>query len=402
MFKPIKTLLCFTLCFSLVIISGCISDESSNQFQNTISAFTQAPITTEAVTVNNATADSANGSTSYNYVRIKEKTSAIMSDFDSYINRHSYNGAVYYKIGNDFEYIGSNGMAIEEEHTSNSINTLYYAGSITKQFTAAAVLLLAEDDKLSIDDTLDKYYPSYSCGNKITVYNLLTMTSGIKSYMSGDGSIDSNIPSEDLLGFNISKDNTAKENKANIIKWIFNENLIFEPDTEYKYSDSNYFILGDIIEKVSGVSYENFVTDNIIKPLGMNSTVFEVNDKVASGYQGTNNISWIKYPGVAYSSTGLITNISDLLKWISALDEYEILSEESVDIMFTPYKENYGCGMFVNGEKSYQMSRFGQHGGMLSFMRNESEIYVSFTNYYYSNPVNLYAVFKKNLRPYTI
>ncbi len=398
MFKPIKTLICSIICSSLIIASGCTPSDDSSNSQTTAAVTSQ--LQTTAVLTSAATDDTAAKTNEYNYIRIKEKSDEIMSEFDSYMNTHKYMGVVYYKIGNDFEYIGSNGMAVVEEHTSNSINTAYYAGSITKQFTAAAVLLLAEQKKLSLDDTIDKYYPSYKYGKDISIYNLLTMTSGIKSYMSSDGSIDNNIFSDDLLEFSISADNSSKENKSSIMSWIFKQDLIFEPDTQFRFSDSNYYILGDIIEQVSEKSYEEYITEYILKPLGMNSTSFEASKQLASGYQGTNNISWIYYPGAAYSSSGMITSVSDMLKWISALDEYLILSEDSVNLMFTPYKENYGCGMFVNNSGAYQMSRFGQYGGMLSYARDESEIYVSFTNFKYSDAVNLYAMFQRSLNPF--
>lgn len=396
--KPIKTLLCSLLCLTAVLSAGCFNKKPSVSAQETTAVSTQ-PSSTKA-NQNISTADTATQPTTYNYMRIKEKSESIMSGFDKYLISHKYNGAVYYKIGNDFEYIGSNGFAVVEEHKSNSVNTAYYAGSITKQFTAAAVLMLNQESKLSVLDTIDKYYPDYKQGNDITIYNLLTMTSGITSYMSGDGSIDNNIPSEDMLGFKVSRDNSASKNKSNIINWILKQELIFEPNTQFKISDSNYYLLGDIIEKVSGVSYEKYVTDNIIKPLGMGNTSFKSNKYLASGYDGSDTNEWIRYPGVAYSSSGLITNISDLLKWISAIDEYEILSESSVDLMFTPYKENYACGLYSNGTKVYQMSNNGQFSGMMSFTMDESEIFVSFSNYMYSDPVHLYSMFKKELKPY--
>ena len=90
-------------------------------------------------------------------------------------------------------------------------------------------------------------------------------------------------------------------------------------EENYSYSNSDYFILGDIIEKVSGKSYEEFLKENIFEPLEMTSTTFESTDQLATGYQDIFDDEWNIYPGVAYSSTGLISNLSDLLKWTDAI-----------------------------------------------------------------------------------
>lgn len=137
-------------------------------------------------------------------------------------------------------------MPTKGSHTYNSLNTNYYIGSLTKQFTAAAVMILQEQDKLSTDDTLDKYYPDYKYGSDITIRNLLTMTTGLPDYLGkSDESVRANAPQYD-----ISEKNSAKDNHSVILKWILSQE-IDNDEENYSYSNSDYFILGDIIEKVS-------------------------------------------------------------------------------------------------------------------------------------------------------
>lgn len=403
--KSIKALICIFLCvLTVASFAGCSKESESSAVITTAAPTTQPVLTTVAPTTapptTPATDDTPTQPATYNYVKIKEKTDELMTQFDKFVASGKFKGIVYYKIGNDFEYIGKDGMAIAEDHMPNSINTDYYIGSVTKQFTAAAIMMLAEQDKLSVDDTLDKYYPDYEYGSKISIKNLLTMTSGIKSYMCVDGSIDSDIYAQSQLGYKVSSKNSAKQNKKAIMDWIFAQKLLFEPDTEFRFSDSNYYILGDIIEIVSGEKYEDFVEENIFKPVGMNSTSFSATDNLACGYDGNRVQAWISYKGVAYSSTGMISTVSDLLKWVYALDEYKILSEESVNEMFTPYLENYGYGTFIYGNRASQTGNFNEFSSMLAYTRDEEEIYVSLSNYGYSDPVHLFAMLKKTISPY--
>ena len=331
---------------------------------------------------------------------IKQDSDEITVKLDKIISDKKYKGTTYLKIGNDFEYINANGDANTDRHMANSIDTCYYTGSVTKQFTAAAVLKLCEDKKLSLTDTLDKFFSSYKNGEKITVRNLLTMTSGIKNYVKRDNETDSVIILNPEIENEISKDNSENENKKAILEWIFKQDLSFEPDSEFMYSDSNYYLLGEIIEKASGESYEKYLEENIFKPLGMNSSSFEPGDKTAVSYQGTDSNDSLLFSGVGFSSMGLISNISDLLKWVDGLLDGALLSEESLEHMFTPYKENYAMGFYVYGNKLSHTGRTEDYNSMLSFTKDKSEIFVSLSNYAYSDSAYIYRLFKNSLKKY--
>lgn len=152
-------------------------------------------------------------------------------------------------------------------------------------------MILQEQDKLSTDDTLDKYYPDYKYGSDITIRNLLTMTTGLPDYLGkSDESVRANAPQYD-----ISEKNSAKDNHSVILKWILSQE-IDNDEENYSYSNSDYFILGDIIEKVSGKSYEEFLKENIFEPLEMTSTTFESTDQLATGYQDIFDDEWNIYP----------------------------------------------------------------------------------------------------------
>ena len=169
------------------------------------------------------------------------------------------------------------GMANVEWDVPNAPNTKFRLGSITKQFTAAAILLLEERGKLKIDDRIKTYLPDIPMSwERITVYNLLTHTSGIANFTA------------------LSEYNAAKGRATTVdatLATLRDKVLDFGPGEKMSYSNSGYLALGSIIEKVSGQSYEKFVVDNFFTPLGMKDSGYDSNTQVikrrASGYNRT-------------------------------------------------------------------------------------------------------------------
>ena len=119
---------------------------------------------------------------------------------------------------------------------------------------------LQEQGKLSVNDTLDKYYPEYKEAGRITLHNMLSNRSGIPN-------LDENTPLDE-----ITYEHNDKENTEILLKWVFSQPLLFEPDSEYRYSNYNFLLLGNIVEKLSGKTYIEFLRENILKPLGMDHT----------------------------------------------------------------------------------------------------------------------------------
>ncbi|PKD28261.1 serine hydrolase domain-containing protein [Ruminococcus bromii] len=389
----ISALTAFSVCFT-----GCGKDTQSSvsATEKTTAVAASQPVTKAA------TSDEQKQEPTWNYSELKRKSADISNTLDDIITSNKYRGTVYVKIGNALEYIGTNGFSDKDRHTKNSTDTCFRIASLTKQFTAVAVMQLVEDGKLSLDDTIDKYFPSYKYGKKITVKNLLTMTAGIKDYINKDGDTNTYAYNESQIEFKVSAKNSAKKNKKAVMDWIFNQKLNFEPDEKYMYSNSAYFLLGDIIEQVSKTSYEKYVKEKILKPSGMMSTGFESTDKLAVGYQDIYDNVWTLYPGVGYSATSLISNVPDLLKWVDALCTNKLVSEETFKEMTTPYKDNYGYG-FVVSEESNAVSHTGKidkYNAALVFTKDGNQIYIALSNYSNSSPIALFNNIQKTLAPF--
>lgn len=384
---------------------GCNSGEESETEPATQA--TTAPATVAPTTAAPATKDSADGQ-GYNYVAIKKKSGEIISQFDKIVEAKNFNGTIYMKLGNDFEYLSSKGAANSNKHIDNSINTRFYIGGITKQFTAAAVLMLSEKKKLSLDDTLDKYFPDYEAGGKVTVKQLLNMTSGINTYVLHN---DITTPSNYLIGDldeKVKEDNSAKENKELILDWIFSQKLIFAPGTKFDESESNYFLLGEIIEQASGMSYADYLKTAIFAPLGMGSSNFEPDEKTALAYDKAANTKSLNYKGVGYSAFGMISNVSDLLKWTDGLLNNQVLAPASFKLMFSNQvsgikdnKISYGFGVKMNGKTAFINGKYDAFGSILSYNTDKSEIFVSLTNYTASDNKAVRDSFKKVLQKYS-
>lgn len=384
---------------------GCNSGEESETEPATQA--TTAPATVAPTTAAPATKDSAD-SQGYNYVAIKKKSGEIISQFDKIVETKNFNGTIYMKLGNDFEYLSSKGAANSNKHIDNSVNTRFYIGGITKQFTAAAVLMLSEKKKLSLDDTLDKYFPDYEAGGKVTVKQLLNMTSGINTYVLHN---DITTPSNYLIGDldeKVKEDNSAKENKELILDWIFSQKLIFAPGTKFDESESNYFLLGEIIEQASGMSYADYLKAAIFAPLGMGSSNFEPDEKMALAYDKAANTKSLNYKGVGYSAFGMISNVSDLLKWTDGLLNNQVLTPASFKLMFSNQvsgikdnKISYGFGVKMNGKTAFINGKYDAFGSILSYNTDKSEIFVSLTNYTASDNKAVRDNFKKVLQKYS-
>jgi len=236
-------------------------------------------------------------------------------------------------------------------------------GSITKQFTACAVLKLAEEGKLNLDDEITKYLPGYPTqGQKITIEHLLTHTSGIKSY--------TDLPEWTAEFW--KKDLTPAE----MIDFFKRDQLDFMPGEKFYYSSTNYFLLGVIIEKVSGKSYGEYISDNFFKPLGMNQSRYDSQSAIipgrASGYELSGRTLRNARPISAsqpFAAGSLLSTVADLAKWYRAVFSHRVISAESLKKAHTAHRlkdgssTGYGFGWII-------AERFGkptvEHGGAMS------------------------------------
>ena len=264
-----------------------------------------------------------------------------------------------------------------------SVDDQFAVGSVTKQFTAACVMLLKEENKLSVDDTVDKYYPEYKYGDKITVKNLLTMRSGIRDYVNDPDS-------EEEFMNRYDADGSEEANRKATRDWIFSKELDFEPDSRYAYSNSNYFMLAEIVEKASGERYRDFLRERILAPLGMNDTgvaeELHDSDRLAPRDDSSGDFSELEIRGAAFGDGGIISTAADMDKWLTSLRENTILSAESFMEMtadYSPESKHYGYGVFVNNNGAVY------HGGQV-------DTYVTMVFTVPSEGYNLSAFSNKN------
>ncbi len=238
-------------------------------------------------------------------------------------------------------------------------DTVFRIGSVTKQFTAVAILMLVEQGKLSLQDPIEKYLPGYPThGHTIIVEHLLTHTSGIKSYTGMK-----EWPS--LRG----KDFMLDE----LIDFFKFQPMDFAPGQRWSYSNSGYVLLGAIIEKISGLSYARFVEQNIFQPLGMQRTCLELPGRIipkrAAGYdKGTDGFTNAPYVSMTQplAAGGLVSTVDDLACWDAALTEGRLVSPETLRRAHTPAilpdgsSTDYGFGWGIH---AYQGVEMLDHGG---------------------------------------
>lgn len=252
------------------------------------------------------------------------------------------------------------GLASLELNVPNKPEYIFRIGSMSKQFTAVCVLKLAQEGKLNLQDDITKYLPDYNThGRHITIENLLTHTSGITSYTE-----KKDFASAMMIDFS----------KDSMVKFFMNDSLLFEPGTDWSYTNSGYMLLGLIVEKVSGILLNEYLKKIIFTPLGMVNTTVGSYDSVvinsASGYESAGYgkfkpatyLSW-NWP---YAAGEIVTNVDDLLKWDNALYTDKIVKSEWLEKAWTTFLlpnrqiTNYGFGWTVG---NYQNLKFVAHGG---------------------------------------
>lgn len=273
---------------------------------------------------------------------INDETAA--KNIDAYMNTHMKNGMFSGTIlvAREGKIIieKSYGMANYELDVPNSINTKYRIGSLSKSFTAILIMQLQEKGILNVNDPVSKYLPNYPNGSKITLHNLLTHTSGIPEY--------TDFPDSMMKSYHPM---TSEE----LVNYIKDKPLDFQPGTQFTYSNSNYVLLGYIIEKITGKSYETILNENILKPLNMNDSGYNHNETVlknrASGYlvyhDVLRNTDYIDM-SFAFASGALYSTVSDLYKLDRALYDDKLLKKESVEKIFTPNLDNYGYAWTID------------------------------------------------------
>jgi len=283
----------------------------------------------------------------------------------SYVDNKQFMGSAL--VARDGKVLLSKGYGFAnlEWDVANSPASKFRLGSITKQFTAACILLLEERGKLKVDDPVKKYMADAPAAwDKVTIFNLLTHTSGIPSF----------------TGFPDYRSTEAIETTpAKLVARFRDKPLEFQPGEKWNYSNSGYVLLGYLIEKISQQSYSDFVQENIFNPLGMKDSGYDSNSAIilhrASGYapsaKGTIHAGYIDM-SIPFSAGALYSTTEDLLRWEQGLMGGKLLSAASLAKMTTPFKNDYAFGLAVHAVNGHKVI---EHGGGIEGFNTEIAYY---------------------------
>ena len=286
---------------------------------------------------------------------------ALAEEFAEVFTRQDFKGGVYIAWQGLDVYSGGAGQADKTLELDNGADVVYHIASISKQFCAAAILRLCEEGKMSVIDTLGKYFPEYKKGKNITVHNLLSMQSGIPDpgrVYDGDGNEISVPDDQSPIPDGISESNSAEKNLEVLKKLVFSMDLLFEQGGRFSYSNSNYVLLALIAEKVSGMRYEDYIRTQFFEPLGMETAgfidIYDNEDAVAAAaYRRTGAYQLLSYRGATKGCGDIMASPIDVYKWTLALHGGEVLGEEMYRKMTTVYTSNnsyapgYGYGLMM-------------------------------------------------------
>jgi CubicO group peptidase (beta-lactamase class C family) len=275
-----------------------------------------------------------------------------------YVDAHQFMGPVLVARGDDVIFSQVYGSANLEWNVPNTPDTKFRIGSMTKQFTAAAILLLEERGKLKVDDAIKLYYPDAPAAwSGITLRHLLGHTSGIPNY--------TNTP-------DFGRMSAWRATPVELVKRVQDLPLEFEPGKAMRYSNTGYVLLGIAIEKAGGMGYAAFLKQNIFDPLGMKDTGYDDNAAIlprrAAGYSpspgGVANAIHVDMT-TPFAAGALYSTAPDLLRWQRALYGAKVLSAASLEKMTTKGPGDYGMGLFIGTQSGRR--RFEHGGGIPGF-----------------------------------
>jgi CubicO group peptidase (beta-lactamase class C family) len=306
-----------------------------------------------------------------------------------YIDSGNFSGVVLVARGGQTLFENAYGFANQELAVKNSPRTRFHIASVSKSFTAAAIILLEQQGKLKVSDPLTKWIPDYPNGEKITLHHLLTHTSGIPNV--------NNFPDYD-------EKSRLAHTLEEIISWFKTKPLQFEPGAKYAYSNSNYNLLAYVIEKASGMPYGEFMAKNILQPLKLNETGHDGNPAMiipqrANGYMPSEADKVENAPFLDWSiKTGngsLYSTAEDLYHWARALTTNAVLNEASRKKIFTEHVDGTGYGWFVRSKaKRFSYAINGRAPGFSANLERfpESDTYIVLVS-------NLYTSITQSMAP---
>ena len=282
---------------------------------------------------------------------LERYTTAVTAFYDTTLVRHGFNGAILVAKNGRVIFEKYHGYFNLEKKDTLTEHSAFHLASVSKTFTAMAILKLAEQGKLKLDDKVKLYFPNFSY-DSITIRMLLSHRSGLPNYLYF----------MEQLGW----DKKQFSDNNDVLNYLiqFQPPLTHQPGTRFSYCNTNYALLGLIIEKASGKSYADYLQHNFFTPLKMNDTyVFNLNDieKAMPSYDWRGKREPITFLDKGFGDKNIYSTPRDLLKWDQALYNNQIFSAQTLEEAFTPYSnekpgiKNYGFGwrmnIYPNGKK---------------------------------------------------
>jgi CubicO group peptidase (beta-lactamase class C family) len=308
---------------------------------------------------------------------VREKVKELDAFYTDLHNYGEFNGNILVAERGKIIYRKSFGIANLETRAKLNENSLFYLASVTKQFTATAILLLAKEGKLSLADDITEHIPELSFYKGVTIDHLIRHTSGMPDYMQ-------------LLDKKWDKSKVAAN--VDVINLMSREKpaLEFVPNEKWEYSNTGYVLLASIIERASHKPYNEYLEERIFKPMNMkNTAVLKDNLNVknlALGYEETSKGDYttdieLKYAESVYGPGRLYSTVNDLLKWDRALKNKRLISGEDQKLMFSNSKlnsgenTNYGLGWFLKDDEKFGKLVYhsGKWVGYITFLERDLE-----------------------------
>lgn len=270
---------------------------------------------------------------------------------NNYYHSGEFNGSIL--VAKDGETILKKGYGYANFEWSipNNPETKFYIGSLTKQFTSMLIMQLVEEQKLDLDAKISNYLPTFnkSIADSITIFHLLTHTSGLMDYTN-----------EEFWEDSVKLFHT----RDYILNNYCGKGLKFVSGTQFEYSNAGYFVLGVIIERITGKDFEEVLRERILIPLGMKNTGMfnpsKIVDESATGYIKSNDLmqraSYLDLRNV-FSAGGMYSTVEDLFIWEKALYSETLITSKYKDMLFKPYLSNYGFGW---GILDYKLGHSGK------------------------------------------
>jgi CubicO group peptidase (beta-lactamase class C family) len=277
---------------------------------------------------------------------------AIDGHMNELVNAKLFHGSVLVAQHGQVILSKGYGIANDEQGTQNTPQTHFRLASLTKQFTALAIMQLQTQGKLKVTDSVCQYVdPCPAAWQPITLHNLLTHTSGIPSYT-------------DFMDYESTQMQPATPEQ--LISRVRDQPLLFVPGSTYQYGNSGYVILGTIIEQVSGMPYGDYLKQAIFEPLQMHDTGIDHNDTrftgQAAGYSTFTDKAAFLDTSTLFACGSLYSTVEDMYRWDQALYTDALLPENVRNQMFTPFLNDYGYGWKVTRPNNHLLIN---HSGLI-------------------------------------